>query len=323
MPHDRSTCVIFRGPTSGALKFYCKEIWVKKLHWNSAGGSFIVKNVEEASVDEDGHGDDDSDCDSDDLDDKKQQQEEEEDEEMDCGNKPHQPFDAAPTAADQYQLDNQYKLGLMYMNDASLAARDKENTAASWFTKAAAGGHTEAAYRLAVCYRKGLGVEKSLPEAFHWYRRAADKQHCKSLYVVGALYENGAGGERSFKDAVDCYEKAAAQGHAKAQFRLGVRYAQGTLGLEKSYEIALKFYKMAARQGHGQAQSNLAGLFFNGFGVEKDLDLAIKLHRKAASKVSEVIESEAFVFQIKICLVLLSKSVASDLLVLYVDVTDS
>ena len=57
--------------------------------------------------------------------------------------------------------------------------------------------------------------------------------------------------------------------------------------------------------------------------MEKDLDLAIKLHRKAASKVSEVIESEAFVFQIKICLVLLSKSVASDLLVLYVDVTDA
>ena len=90
-----------------------------------------------------------------------------EDEEMDCGNKPHQqhqtykndtrlscpedfdkvtvsqrarlqdqiqPFDAAPTAADQYQLDNQYKLAMLYMNDASLAARDKENTAVSWFT---------------------------------------------------------------------------------------------------------------------------------------------------------------------------------------------
>ena len=57
MPHDR-LCVVFRGPTSSAMKSYCNEILVKKPHWDSAGGSFAVKNVEDASVDEDGGGND-------------------------------------------------------------------------------------------------------------------------------------------------------------------------------------------------------------------------------------------------------------------------
>ena len=40
------------------MKSYCNEILVKKPHWDSAGGSFAVKNVEDASVDEDGGGND-------------------------------------------------------------------------------------------------------------------------------------------------------------------------------------------------------------------------------------------------------------------------
>ncbi len=69
-------------------------------------------------------------------------------------------------------------------------------------------------YKLATCYEKGIGINKSIPNALYYYKLAA---------------ENG----------YDC-----------AQDRLGDAYAYGELGLERDLEKAVQYYKLAEKSGY-------------------------------------------------------------------------
>jgi len=51
-----------------------------------------------------------------------------------------------------------------------------EETAASWYQKAAQQGHREAMLTLELLHQSGRGVSRSLPEAYAWFSLAADQQ---------------------------------------------------------------------------------------------------------------------------------------------------
>ena len=54
------------------------------------------------------------------------------------------------------------------------------------------------------------------------------------------------------------YRKSASQGNAIAQHNLGNHYYEG-VGVEKDYEKAMKWYRRAAENGHAGAQAFLEG----------------------------------------------------------------
>lgn len=68
-----------------------------------------------------------------------------------------------------------------------------------------------------------------------------------------------------------------------AQNYLGYSYWNG-IGIEKDLEKAIKFYTKAAEQGSVFALNNLGYSYLNGIGVEKDLEKAIKFYTKAAEQ---------------------------------------
>lgn len=123
--------------------------------------------------------------------------------------------------------------------------------------KAAEKGDAEAQFRLAECYRKGVGTKKSHEEAVAWYRKAAEQKHAAAQYMLAVCYYKGWGVSKSGKDAAAWYRKAAEQGYADAQCGLGGCYLDG-VGVSRSNKKAIIWFQKAAEQGHAVAAAVLS-----------------------------------------------------------------
>ena len=74
---------------------------------------------------------------------------------------------------------------------------------------------------------------------------------------------------------------AAKEGHADSQFNVALMYEQG-IGVEKDEKEAVVWYGKAASQGNAAAQFNLAVLYENGRGTNIDFAKANEWYRKAS-----------------------------------------
>lgn len=87
--------------------------------------------------------------------------------------------------------------------------------------------------------------------------------------------------QRTIRDARKWFEKAAGRGYAPAQVNLAVLYINGW-GVERNYGTALYWLKSAADQGSARAHSNLGVLYLKGWGVRQDYAEALKHFQFAA-----------------------------------------
>jgi TPR repeat protein len=130
----------------------------------------------------------------------------------------------------------------------------------SWFQKAMELGHVEAAYKVANCYIRGFGVEKT-PEndtkARILYRKLSDQyNHSGSQLEVGRCYENGIGCEVDKTAPPKFFRKAAEQNHPVAQFELGRCYEEG-IGVKKNLKEAKSWFQKWAAHGNEVARGKL------------------------------------------------------------------
>jgi len=94
-------------------------------------------------------------------------------------------------AADQGDVEAQYKLGEMYAIGEGLMPDAGES--AKWFRRAAEDGHAQAQSSLGSMYYEGRGVPESNAEALRWWRMAADQGNSGAEYSLGIMYEHGVG----------------------------------------------------------------------------------------------------------------------------------
>ena len=85
-------------------------------------------------------------------------------------------------------------------------------------------------------------------------------------YNLALLFDKGLGLEQDPSTATQHYVKAANLGYAPAMFNLGVLMAK-----QDNYASAAKWWLRASNSNLPEAQYNLAKLYFDGLGVEKDL----------------------------------------------------
>lgn len=78
---------------------------------------------------------------------------------------------------------------------------------------------------------------------------------------------------KCFKKALDIIQQKADNGDAVAQCLLGSAYELGLL--KKNKTLAFEYMSLAAEQGLTCAQYNLGLYYEKGFGVDKDLEMAI------------------------------------------------
>ena len=141
------------------------------------------------------------------------------------------------------------------------------------YREAAEQGNVIAQNNLGVYYRDGLGVAKDLNEAARYFKLSAEKNYAPAQYNLGLLYYN----ENNMDEAGKYFRLAADNGDSRAAVYLGfMAYSV------KNYKEAAFLYRQAAENKNPVGFNNLAALYLNGQGVDKNLNEALSLYTKAA-----------------------------------------
>lgn len=110
----------------------------------------------------------------------------------------------------------------------------------------------------------------------------ASKGNVFAFYELGQYFFNlpkiVPGSKSDPKMVVRYYERAAAHGYFLAHWRASGLYATKEL---LDYAKAKAHAEAAAALGHGSSENRLAMIYWNGNGVERDHELAIKYYRRA------------------------------------------
>ena len=134
---------------------------------------------------------------------------------------------------------------------------------------------------LAVCYSKGLGVQKDPKIAIECYRKSADNNNAKAQYALGLYYFKGNEVNQDYKKSVEFFLKSAQKGHAYAQYYLGECYFNG-YGVLQDYQKAVEWYSKSVEQDNASAQFALGNCYYKGNGVSIDREKAIELFKHSA-----------------------------------------
>ena len=137
-------------------------------------------------------------------------------------------------------------------------------------------------YKLGLIYENGIGIRKNSKSAIYWYEKAASNGIRDANNRLACLYYCKHD-EESFEKAFDLLKKHAEIGDASTQCLLANIYEFD----ECDYENALKWYEKASAKGDCHATHNLALLYFEGEGTEKNPEKAFELLKKAAEQGNE------------------------------------
>jgi tRNA A-37 threonylcarbamoyl transferase component Bud32 len=191
--------------------------------------------------------------------------------------------------AEQGDIDAQYELGLLYLDDQHL----NEEASTNWFRIAAERGDSAAQHNLGLAHEKGTGLDNKNPreaakwfsmaakqnrpesqnslgliyqargdfdQAEQWFQKAAELDYGPAAYNLALLYDNPDSGKADTGKVLESYRKAAELKYGPALFNLGVGYEKGFWGLEQDREKAREHYEKALENGYGAAEKALENL---------------------------------------------------------------
>ena len=144
-------------------------------------------------------------------------------------------------------------------------------------------GLSEAQFYMGMMSDAGLGVEKSVEQAYLWYLAAARGGHPNAQHNLAVAYAQGEGVTTNPAKALYWWQRAANQGNADAQYNLGIVYAVGKLGVTKNLQTAKLWWRKAAINGDGMAQYNLGILYANSKGQERSYCEAARWWEKSVA----------------------------------------
>ncbi|MDC5294827.1 tetratricopeptide repeat protein [Acinetobacter baumannii] len=191
----------------------------------------------------------------------------------------------------------QYNLGLMYKKGVNGVNIDLEK-AIYWYKKAIEQGD-DAKYNLAIIYASE-GTEFSNPTlAFKLLSDLSQSGHKEAINYLGILYRNGIGVKKDYNKALNLFEKAVSLNVSGSKFNLGNMYFNG-YGTEVDYKKAAYWFDQAVRyEQDAYAAEMLGGMFYEGRGVEKNINKSLEFYQiaadqgdKDAAKNIEIIKKE-------------------------------
>ncbi len=84
------------------------------------------------------------------------------------------------------------------------------------YSMSAAMGHAGATFKLAECYRLGIGTKKNRRNAFRWYKKATALNFDDAFFPLGVCYAEGYGTNRDFNKAREALISAEKRGDGRA-----------------------------------------------------------------------------------------------------------
>ena len=198
------------------------------------------------------------------------------------------PIDAE-TAAEYFKLaagndpSDGFMFGLCLANGFGVTQNLEE--AARYFKLAADQGSVWAQIRYARCLEIGSGVAKDISQALNYYEQAANSKDfvAKETYLRKAKELNGSA-EDLFQYAKFVHDHLDSQGLADSDFFDHVPYFHEK-GIDLRQMVA-DCYKRSADQEFSNAQYHYGLCLEYGFGVEKNLEEAIRYYKLAEANHS-------------------------------------
>ena len=190
-----------------------------------------------------------------------------------------------PKCTDIWIEKAQFELANMYLK--GLGVEQSDFNAVQWFEKAADNGHAESQHLMGGFHQIGQLVKRSDKKAVEWYRKAAEQGLSDSQSSLAFMYSKGKGIKQSDESALEWWEMAAKQGNVDAQGSLGSVYFNAAYNgqlVEQNFKKAAEWYEMAASQGDAESQFTLTRMYFDGQGVEQNVDVGTMWATKAAKQ---------------------------------------
>ncbi|MDO5667183.1 MAG: tetratricopeptide repeat protein [Alcaligenaceae bacterium] len=172
-------------------------------------------------------------------------------------------------------------LGLALLFHYPTLAQDSNNL--QNIEQAAEAGDVAAQFQLANLYLSGALGHSDPDKALVWYRRSAEGGYADANIRLAELYIQGLGGTQDFDEAIKWLQKPATQGVASAQTALGWALIMG----KQDYQAAVAWFEAAAEHEHAEAVTALGSMYYDGTGVERDLQKSQQLYKKACDLGSQ------------------------------------
>lgn len=222
--------------------------------------------------------------------------------------------------AEQGDADAAWKLAAHYLQKP-IAYPEK---AFYWAAKADKAGSADGAVLHGVCCYEGIGTERNETKAAECFMRAAQRGNTRVLKGLACLYAEGScvpkdvakakemltGYLKAYPDDGEAYftlaavmnetastceetaavfrtlKKAADSGVKEAYAPMANAYYNG-IGVEKNVEAAVEYTRKAADAGEADGLVSLAAFYYRGTGVDKDIEKARSLCREAIEKAPD------------------------------------
>ena len=128
---------------------------------------------------------------------------------------------------------------------------------------------------LGLLYFYGRGVDKNAEEAISWYRKAAIQGDPQAQYKLIECYLYGRGTVKNTEEAKKWFEAY----HDECEDPYDKYWIGFPWDDERS---AVKWFSKLAEQGNSEAQYHLGLCYLLGYGVDKNVEEAVKWLEKAA-----------------------------------------
>ena len=143
-------------------------------------------------------------------------------------------------------------------------------------------GDPEGAYGYAKSLYMGWTGQTDLQTAHEIFSMLRARGHQKSAcFFLGLYEEQGLLGEPDYPRAIAYYEEGGENGDYRSYRQLGRIYAEGKI-TEENPERAYHNFMMAGAIGDPISVTNMAVYVEEGYGVEQNLEWAVKLYKLAA-----------------------------------------
>ena len=169
------------------------------------------------------------------------------------------------------------RLGDMYYYGEG--TRKNRRKALDLYTRGATLGSGGCMNMLGLMYSSGEIFRKNDEKAFQWFLKSAMTSHSEGMYNAAFCYLIGLGVEQNISEGLDFMMQSAILGCADAMY-----YLSGICSERGADEKAFHWMLRAAEGGHVTAMNELGVMYYDGTGVEKNIDEALRWFEKAAAE---------------------------------------
>ena len=156
-----------------------------------------------------------------------------------------------------------------------------------WLPRAADSGSAYWQCMLADSYANAFnGFERDGAKALKYLEMAERQKHLKTHHVRAGMYENGVGLPKDMKKAMECLEEGMKRGSrvCRERYAANLIYGRGGDGRRaEGCDMMLRILARGEADSPGYCLATLGVAYERGYGVDKDVDMAIEYYRQGAA----------------------------------------